>query len=80
MPDELIVGGGGSLNKTLMAFIKACLPMCKVITNEDLGLNSKAKEAIAFAVLANETIHGQCNNVPAATGAGHGVIMGKITL
>lgn len=80
IPDQLIVGGGGCLNRTLMADIKACLPMCKVITNEDLGLNSKAKEAVAFAVLANETVFGINNNVPAATGAGHGVVMGKISL
>jgi anhydro-N-acetylmuramic acid kinase len=80
IPDELIVGGGGSLNQTLMADIMYCLPECKVLTNEDLGLSSKAKEAIAFAVLANETVFGHNNNVPAATGAGHGVVMGKITL
>lgn len=80
LPDELIVGGGGSLNRSLMADIRACLPTCKVITNEDLGLNSQAKEAVAFAVLANETIYNQNNNVPTATGAKHGVVMGKLTL
>ncbi|WP_105614804.1 anhydro-N-acetylmuramic acid kinase [Vallitalea okinawensis] len=79
LPENLIVGGGGSHNKTLLRYIKSCLPNCHVITNEDIGLDSNAKEAIAFAVLANETIQGINNNVPTATGARHGVVMGKIS-
>ena len=54
--------------------------MCEVMTNEDIGFNSNAKEAVAFAILANETIFGNTNNVPSATGANHGVVMGKITI
>lgn len=77
-PDRLIVGGGGSLNPTLMKMIASCLPEIEVMTNEDLGLDSSAKEAVAFALLANETIYSQCNNAPSATGASHPVIMGKI--
>ncbi len=79
MPDELIVGGGGVYNKTLMRMISDCLPDCSVKTQEDIGLDSGAKEAIAFAILANETIHGICNNAPGATGAEHQVVMGKIS-
>lgn len=77
--DRLIVGGGGSQNPTLMKDIKVCLPMLQVMTNEDLGLDSNAKEAIAFAILGNETICGNENNIASATGASHGVVMGKIT-
>ena len=77
-PDRLIVGGGGSLNPALMKMIAKCLPDVEVMTNEDLGLDSSAKEAVAFALLANETIHSMFNNAPAATGARHPVIMGKI--
>jgi len=80
IPQKLIVGGGGSYNYTLMNHLKELLPECRVITNEDIGLNSSAKEAIAFAVLANETLHFSNNNVPSATGALHPVIMGKISL
>lgn len=80
LPEKLIIGGGGSQNRTLMGYINACLPGCHVITNEDIGLDSNAKEAIAFAILANETIQGIHNNVPTATGARHGVVMGKISL
>lgn len=79
-PDRLIVGGGGSMNPTLMAHIADCLPGCEVLTNEQLGLDSAAKEAVAFAVLANETLYGRANNAPGATGAAHPVVMGKISL
>lgn len=80
MPDRLVVGGGGSMNKTLMGFIAKALPECKVMTNEDMGLDSNAKEAVAFAVLANETLFAGSNNVPSVTGAAHPVVMGKISL
>lgn len=79
-PAQLIVGGGGSHNKTLLAHLRTLLTDCQVLTNEDLGLDSNAKEAIAFAILANETLFGISNNVPTATGAHHPVVMGKITL
>ena len=73
------MGGGGSRNPTLMAQIREVLEM-PVLLNEDLGFDSEAKEAIAFAILANECIHGQPNNMPSVTGARHPVVMGKITL
>ena len=79
-PARLIVGGGGSLNDTLMADIRRLLPDCFVATNEQIGFDSSAKEAVAFAVLANETVFAGNNNVPSVTGAAHGVSMGKISL
>lgn len=78
--DRLIVGGGGSKNKTLLNFIKKNIPNCDVITNEDIGLNSDSKEAIAFAILANEALHGQKNIAKGATGARHQTVTGKISL
>lgn len=78
-PEWLIVGGGGSLNPVLMQHIRDCLPNCRVMVNEELGLDSNAKEAVAFAILANETLFASCNNVPSATGAAHPVVMGKIS-
>lgn len=78
--DKLIIGGGGSYNKTLIKMIKENLKGIDVLTQEDIGLNSDAKEAIAFAILANETINGNNNNVPMATGANKKVILGKIII
>ncbi|GHT98387.1 anhydro-N-acetylmuramic acid kinase [Spirochaetia bacterium] len=79
-PGKLIIGGGGSNNPTLLRYLKEALQDCAVYTNDELGYNSDAKEGIAFAVLANEALHGICNNAPAATGAAHPVVMGKISL
>lgn len=78
-PDYLVIGGGGSRNPTLMRDIRRALHL-PVLVNEDLGYDSDAKEAVAFAVLANECIHGVANNVPSVTGAKHPVVMGKISL
>lgn len=77
--DELIVGGGGSYNDTLLRMLQKLLPEISVLTQEDLGFSSEAKEAIAFAILANETLHLQPSNAPKATGANEPVILGSIT-
>lgn len=77
--DEVILGGGGSYNNTLVKMLKELLPECKVMVQEDLGYSSDAKEAIAFAVLANETINGMASNVLGATGANERVVLGNIT-
>ena len=79
-PEELIVGGGGSRNPVLLKHLRECLPNCQVMVNEDIGFDSDAKEAVAFAILANEAIAGICNNVPSVTGAKHPVVMGKISM
>lgn len=78
-PTELIVGGGGSYNPTLMAQLKAALPEISVGTQEDLGFSSEAKEAIAMVILGNQTLHQEPSNVPSATGAEKPVILGRVT-
>ncbi|MCJ8007786.1 anhydro-N-acetylmuramic acid kinase AnmK [Lederbergia wuyishanensis] len=78
--DELIIGGGGGYNKTLLQMITELLPNTKVLTQEDIGFSSEAKEAIAFAILGNETMNREPSNVPKATGAKGAVILGSITL
>ena len=80
MPDRLVIGGGGSMNYTLVGDIQKALPECRVMTNEEMGFDSNAKEAIAFAVMANETLFAGSNNVPSVTGASGPVVMGKISL
>lgn len=79
-PSRLVVGGGGSHNLTLLRNLRQALPGCEVLTGEDLGYNSDAKEAVAFAILANEAIFASCGNTPSVTGAEKPVVLGKITL
>lgn len=76
---EIIIAGGGSYNRTLMRFLKELLPNKKVMTGEEFGINSNSKEAIAFAILANETLHGNPSNAKSATGAKENVILGSVT-
>jgi len=78
-PEELFVSGGGLHNKALMSFIRELLPGCTIRSGDELGIPADAKEAAAFALLANEALHGLCNNAPSATGASHPVVMGKIS-
>jgi len=77
---KLIVGGGGAYNPTLIGEIKKRLSKLEVITQEEAGKNSDAKEAIAFAILANETIVGNASNMPQVTGASCKKILGKISV
>jgi anhydro-N-acetylmuramic acid kinase len=76
--DEVIACGGGVRNKTLMRDLSAAVAPVPVSTLEDVGWQSKAFEAIAFAILAYQTIHGETANVPAATGAKRPVVLGSI--
>jgi anhydro-N-acetylmuramic acid kinase len=77
---EVLICGGGVHNQTLMRFLRERLLPINVGIVDDYGLSSDAKEAIAFAVLANETIHGNYGNVQNATGASKRVILGKIVM
>jgi anhydro-N-acetylmuramic acid kinase len=77
--DEVILSGGGAYNNFLVEQIREELRGLKVLIQEDLGYSSDAKEAIAFAVLGNETLNNNFSNVPSATGAKRKVILGNIT-
>lgn len=76
--DEVILCGGGARNPVLVAMLRRELPRARISAMDDHGINADAKEAISFAILAYQSWHGQCGNVPSATGARHGVILGKI--
>ncbi len=80
MPDEVILGGGGANNPTLVRMLAARLAPARIMTYGDVtGLDGDAKEAIAFAVLAYEAIHGRPGNLPSCTGARDWAVLGKIT-
>lgn len=79
---ELLVSGGGAHNQTLLRFLELELPGVTIRHFDQAGLpfGADAKEAVAFALLANETVQGRPSNVPAATGARRPALLGKITL
>lgn len=76
--DEVLVGGGGVRNRALMSNLSSVFSPVPVRTFEAAGWQSKAFEAAAFAVLAYQTFHGECANVPSVTGATHPVVLGTI--
>jgi anhydro-N-acetylmuramic acid kinase len=80
MPDEVILGGGGAKNPTLLTLLRKALDPIAVTTHEAVGIPDDAKEALAFAVLAYETLHGRAGNLPNCTGASRRAVLGKLTL
>ena len=79
---ELVVGGGGSYNATLLGFLRERFAPygVQVRTQEDLGWSSDAKEAVAFAIMADCCVREKPNVLPSVTGARAAAIMGKISL
>lgn len=79
---ELVVGGGGSYNATLLGFLRTRFAPygVQVRTQEDLGWSSDAKEAVAFALMADCCVREKPNVLPSVTGAKAAAIMGKISL
>ena len=54
---NIYISGGGMHNPLLVQFLKELLP-CNFYKTDDLGINGDAKEAVLFAILANETVAG----------------------
>jgi anhydro-N-acetylmuramic acid kinase len=75
---EVILGGGGVRNKFLVRRLCEVLPAINFIPAGELGVDEKAKEAFAFAVLAYQTWNGEPGTLPSATGARHKVVLGCI--
>jgi anhydro-N-acetylmuramic acid kinase len=78
---EMILSGGGARNSTLVGMLEEELAPLGVQLrfSDEFGLPSEAKEAVAFAVLAYQTWNRRTSNVPSATGAQKGAVLGKIS-
>lgn len=72
---EVLLAGGGARNPTLVHMIKESLPKQKLLIYQA----SEAKEAMAMAMIANDSVYGLHTNVAGATG-GRPTILGKICL
>ncbi|WP_223584029.1 anhydro-N-acetylmuramic acid kinase [Sphingobacterium sp. GVS05A] len=76
---SVYISGGGLHNPLLFGYIKANLPDIKVESFATLGVDPDAKEAVLFALLANETLTGNKSNVEHIKDS-PAVCMGKISL
>lgn len=75
MPEIVLVSGGGASNPVLMEELEKRLG-----TKVEKNVYSDSKEAVAFAILANERLCCIPNNAPGATGASRPVVMGKVVI
>jgi anhydro-N-acetylmuramic acid kinase len=75
---EIYVCGGGAHNTALLSHLQRALPQCRIQKTEVLGIAADWMEAIAFAWLAQQTMHLHPGNLPAVTGAKHPCVLGAI--
>jgi anhydro-N-acetylmuramic acid kinase len=74
---KIYLSGGGMHNPLLVEFLMALLP-CTFKTTDELGILGDAKEAVLFAILANETLCGGKSEFQEKKGI-PSVSMGKIS-
>ncbi len=77
---SIYVSGGGSQNPLLMQRISALLPEIQVRNSSEIGIPTDAKEAVLFALLANETMMDAGASKVRRLGDSPWVTMGKISL
>ena len=74
---NVYMSGGGMHNPLLVENLKELLP-CNFLKTNDLGISGDAKEAVLFAILANETVAGGESDFGSRKGI-PSVSMGKIS-
>jgi anhydro-N-acetylmuramic acid kinase len=73
---ELYVCGGGAKNLGLMELLKTTLPKINIQLTDTLGVPADWVEAVAFAWLARQHVHGLPGNLPKVTGAQGSRVLG----
>jgi anhydro-N-acetylmuramic acid kinase len=74
---NVYMSGGGMHNPLLVEWLKELVP-CNFLETNDLGISGDAKEAVLFAILANETVSGGESDFGSRRGI-PSVSMGKIS-
>jgi anhydro-N-acetylmuramic acid kinase len=83
-PARVVLCGGGARNPTLRRMLTEALARdgrggpIEVLVADDAGVPVEAVEAVAFAVLARETLAGVPAGLPRVTGASHATVLGVI--
>jgi anhydro-N-acetylmuramic acid kinase len=79
--DNVVIyaSGGGIHNPLLISHLQTALPNVRIKTTADLGINPDAKEAVLFALLANECLVGGKQNLANTREGIPGVTLGKIS-
>lgn len=75
---DVLVAGGGSANPALMEALRRAVTPLYVRVTDEVGIPAKAREAIAFALLAVYRIRSLPNTLPQVTGARRAVSAGAV--
>lgn len=75
---DLVVSGGGARNAAIMAGLSTLVPETRRF--DELFFDGDAKEAVVFAFIGWLTLQGEPGNLPAATGAAGGRILGSVVV
>lgn len=78
--EEVILSGGGAHNSFLVEKLSERLGQIELSTSDKYGISVDAKEAVGFAIFANEALHGNTTNISKITGAKNKNILGKISI
>jgi anhydro-N-acetylmuramic acid kinase len=73
--DQILLSGGGAKNTFIVGYLQQAFPGVEIADTSTIGINADAKEAILFALLANEALVGE----PIVIGNNPAVLMGKFS-
>lgn len=76
---EIVLAGGGTRNPELIARIKKAVAPIQVLSSDEFDVPWYAREAMAFALLANDALAGYSTSLPSVTGARHPAMLGKLS-
>jgi len=77
--EEIVAAGGGVKNPAVMERIAALIAPVPMRPSNEFGVPSDAREAMAFAVLADMALRGQAAHLPPVTGASAPKLLGKLS-
>lgn len=77
---ELIIAGGGYHNTYLIERIGELIKPVRLVSSDALGVPVRSREAMAFALFANDALLGMPASLPSVTGARGSRILGKFSL
>ncbi len=76
---EIVLAGGGARNPVLVERLKVhCYP-ADIVLSDSLAIPCEAREAMAFALFANEALCGETAGLPSITGVTRPTILGKLS-
>ena len=76
---KIYASGGGMHNPMLMEYLREYFKEIPVLSTQEKAIDPDAKEAVLFAILANECVAGNGDSIPAGIRNFPAVAMGKIS-